>query len=55
MNTGSQLMKSENGLVSALGWKTKDGANYALEGIIHSNGDTLNWLKDNLNMFSNFD
>ena len=54
MNTGSKLMKSENGLVSALGWKTKDGENYALEGIIHSNGDTLNWLKDNLNMFSNF-
>ena len=55
VNTGEKLIKSPNGLVSAVAWKTKLGVNYALEGIIHSNGDTLNWVKDNLNLFNDFD
>jgi glycerol kinase len=55
MFTGKQLVESNKGLTCSVAWGRNGSVEYALEGIIISSGDTLNWLKDNLNLISDFD
>lgn len=55
MNVGSKPVSGADGLVTALAWKLKDETQFALEGIIHTSGDSLKWAKDNLNLFETYD
>ncbi|MEE8324828.1 MAG: glycerol kinase GlpK [Candidatus Humimicrobiaceae bacterium] len=55
MYTGKQFVKAEKGLAVSIAWGRAGRVEYALEGIIISTGDTLNWLKDNLGIIEDFD
>jgi len=52
MNIGSKPVRSANGMVTTICWSTEDRIDYALEGIIVSCGATIEWLKKELNLFS---
>ena len=54
MYTGKQFIKAEKGLAVSIAWGRSGSVDYALEGIIISTGDTLNWLKDNLGIIKDF-
>jgi glycerol kinase len=48
-NTGTDIVKSENGLLTTIGYKLGDGeTHYALEGSIAVTGSLVQWLRDNL-------
>lgn len=48
-NTGTEIVKSENGLLTTVGYKLGDGeTHYALEGSIAVTGSLVQWLRDNL-------
>lgn len=51
MNRGGKQSSARHGLVSALAWKQKKETSYACEAIINSCTDTLNWLRDDLQLF----
>jgi len=52
-NTGTDIIHSENGLLTTLGYKLGDDApHYALEGSIAVTGSLIQWLRDNLGMIS---
>jgi glycerol kinase len=52
MNTGSQIVPSNSGLLTTVGYKIGDEpAVYALEGSIAITGALVQWLRDNLNFF----
>jgi len=51
LNTGTEPVQSENGLLTTLGYKIGDQpAVYALEGSIAITGALVQWLRDNLKM-----
>ncbi|MCS4484757.1 glycerol kinase GlpK [Gleimia sp. 6138-11-ORH1] len=53
MNTGEEPVQSENGLLTTLCYKIGEApAVYALEGSIAVTGSLVQWLRDNLKMFS---
>lgn len=53
MNTGHEPVQSENGLLTTLCYKIGEApAVYALEGSIAVTGSLVQWLRDNLKMFS---
>lgn len=52
MNTGPVCRESRNGMVSTICWSTADTVHYALEGVIVTCGATLEWLKNELNLFA---
>ena len=52
MNTGQEPPSARNGMVSTICWATSDRVDYALEGIIVSCGATIQWLRDQLGLFS---
>ncbi len=59
--TGSSMMmftgkffKSKKGLVTSIAWGIGGKVEYAVEGILRSTGDTLNWLKDELKLIGSF-
>lgn len=52
MNTGTQCMDSRNGMVSTICWSTAETVHYALEGVIVTCGATLEWLKNELGLFT---
>ncbi len=53
MNTGTEPVTSENGLLTTLGYKLGDEpAVYALEGSIAVTGSLVQWLRDNLGLIS---
>jgi glycerol kinase len=54
MNVGSNFIQSKNGLVTAIAWGMDGKVEYALEGIIHSSGDTVKWVRENLGLFTDF-
>ena len=55
-NTGEEIVHSQNGLLTTVGYKLGDGApHYALEGSIAVTGSLVQWLRDNLGMFSSSD
>ena len=52
MNTGEQLCRSRNGLVTTLAAGTGERAQYALEGSVFVGGAVIQWLRDELRFLS---
>ena len=52
MNIGEEIKYSDNGMVTTICWSTEDKVQYALEGVIVSCGATIEWLKNELGLFS---
>jgi glycerol kinase len=51
LNTGTELVHSENGLLTTVGYRIGDDAPvYALEGSIAVTGSLIQWLRDNLGL-----
>lgn len=49
LNTGTEIVKSKNGLITTVGYKFGDApAVYALEGSIAVTGSAIQWLRDQL-------
>ncbi|MDX1938097.1 MAG: glycerol kinase GlpK [Flavihumibacter sp.] len=53
MNIGSKPVASQNGMVTTVCWSMEGRVDYALEGVIVSCGATIEWLKNELQLFSN--
>ena len=60
LGTGSSVLwnaekpdkQTTNGMMTTIGWSIEGQVNYALEGVIVSCGSTLEWLKNQLAVFS---
>lgn len=52
MNIGDKAVVSGNGMVTTICWSTEERVDYALEGVIVSCGATIEWLKNELNLFN---
>ncbi|MFU8786633.1 MAG: glycerol kinase GlpK [Candidatus Izemoplasmataceae bacterium] len=52
MNTGSEAVKSENGLLTTIAWGIDGKVEYALEGSIFVAGSAVQWLRDGLKIIS---
>lgn len=52
LNTGSNKVQSEHGMVATICWSMSDRVDYALEGIIVTCGATINWLRDQLGLLA---
>ena len=50
MNTGGEVVRSDKGLLSTIGWKIGEKTTYALEGSIFIGGAVIQWLRDELKM-----
>lgn len=53
MNIGNKPVSSANGMVTTICWSVDGRIDYALEGVIVSCGATIEWLKNELNLFTN--
>lgn len=51
MNIGTEVENVNDKILTTIAWKDKSKTTYALEGVIRSFGDILNWEKENLNLF----
>jgi len=52
-NTGEEIVRSANGLLTTVGYRLGDAApHYALEGSIAVTGSLVQWLRDNLGVIS---
>ena len=51
MNTGSDIVRSDNGLLSTVAWKIGDEVTYALEGSTFVSGSVMKWMRDELRLF----
>ena len=51
MNTGTELIRSKNRLLTTVAWKIGDRTEYALEGSIFIAGAVVQWLRDGLGLF----
>jgi glycerol kinase len=52
MNTGTNVVKSKNGLLSTIAWKINGKTTYALEGSVFIAGAAIQWLRDGLNIIT---
>jgi len=52
MNIGSEPKDSANGMITTICWSTEERVDYAFEGVIVSCGSTLEWLKNELGLFT---
>ena len=50
LNTGDRPVRSDNGLLTTIGWKLGDQVVYALEGSVFIAGAAVQWLRDGLRM-----
>jgi glycerol kinase len=50
MNTGLKPMNPPDGLVTSIGFGMNREIHYVFEGNIHATGDTINWLKNELQL-----
>jgi len=50
LNTGDKPIRSNNNLLTTIGWKLKGKVNYALEGSIFIAGALIQWLRDELKL-----
>jgi glycerol kinase len=50
LNIGSQPKQSEKGIVTSIAWGIDNTITYVFEGNIHSTGDTIKWLIENLGL-----
>ena len=53
MNIGNTPLASKNGMVTTICWSMEDRVDFAFEGVIVSCGATIEWLKNELALFSN--
>lgn len=51
MNIGDKPLDSSNGMLTTICWSRADRVDYALEGAIVACGSTLEWLKNELQLF----
>ena len=51
--TGTEVTRSHNQLLSTVAWSTKEQTNYALEGAIFTTGASIQWLRDGLKLIDN--
>ncbi|MDQ8179350.1 glycerol kinase GlpK [Pelagicoccus sp. SDUM812005] len=54
LNVGSEMKRSDNGVVTTLAWTRGGIPTYAMEGIIISSAATLAWLKNQLGLFESY-
>ena len=52
LNTGSQPVRSENNLLTTVGWQIGDKVTYCLEGSVFIAGAVVQWLRDGLGVIS---
>ncbi len=52
MNIGSKPLTSNNGMVTTVCWSTENRIDFAYEGVIVSCGATIEWIKNELNLFN---
>lgn len=52
VNTGQNIVKSRNGLLSTIAWGIGDKVYYALEGSVFVSGAVIQWLRDELGIIS---
>ncbi len=52
LNTGSQPVRSHNGLLTTVAWSVADQVEYALEGSVFIAGAAIQWLRDELSLLS---
>lgn len=52
MNIGNKPVQSQNGMVTTICWSAGKRIDYALEGVIVSCGATIEWLKNELSLFT---
>lgn len=52
MNTGENIVSSENGLLTSAAWTLNGKTTYALEGSVFNGGSTIQWLRDEMQMIS---
>ena len=50
LNTGSQPVTSNNGLLTTIAWGIDNKVTYALEGSVFVSGAAIQWLRDELNL-----
>ncbi|MDO4436235.1 MAG: glycerol kinase GlpK [Cardiobacteriaceae bacterium] len=48
MNTGEEVVESQNNLLSTVAWKIGDKTTYALEGGVFVGGAAIQWIRDGL-------
>ena len=53
MNTGDELIKSKNGLLSTIAIGIDNKVQYALEGSVFVGGAVIQWLRDELELINN--
>ena len=53
MNTGENIVKSDNGLLTTIAWGVDGKVEYALEGSIFIAGAAIQWLRDELKIVYN--
>jgi glycerol kinase len=52
LNIGDQMLQSDNGIVTTIGWVYQGQPVYAFEGIINFTGATVAWLRDQLGLIT---
>lgn len=52
MNIGNKPVQSQNGMVTTVCWSAGDRIDYALEGVIVSCGATIEWMKNEMQLFT---
>jgi len=52
MNIGDEIKYSDKGMVTTVCWSTTGTVRYALEGVIVTCGATIEWLKNELGLFT---
>ena len=52
LNTGNQPVKSENNLLTTVGWQIGDDVTYCLEGSVFIAGAVVQWLRDGLGLIA---
>ncbi len=50
MNTGNEIVTSENNLLTTIAWKINGETKYALEGSVFVGGAAIQWLRDGLKL-----
>ena len=53
LNTGDELVRSNNGLLTTIAWGLDGKVTYALEGSVFVAGSAIQWLRDGLRMIQN--
>ena len=53
MNTGTEVVKSTNNLLSTIAWQVNGETHYALEGSVFVGGAVIQWLRDGIGILDN--